>query len=150
MESRYIVSDTDLTSIADSIREVSGYSGSLTFPSGFVSAIERYSSDCEIARSNDYAFLNGSFSSTFADDTITTIKAMAFYGCSTLTSVSFPACTTIGSSAFRNTGIKKVHICPNNKENIPAVRTILKNGGYLLDEFTDDGRLIERYEIVLE
>lgn len=50
----------------------------------------------------------------------------------------------------RRKGIKKVHICPNNKENIPAVRTILKNGGYLLDEFTDDGRLIERYEIVLE
>lgn len=47
-------------------------------------------------------------------------------------------------------GILKVHICPNSKENISAIHTILNNGGYLLNEFVDDERIIERYEIILE
>jgi|LSQX01.2.fsa_nt_gb predicted acetyltransferase len=46
-------------------------------------------------------------------------------------------------------GILKVHICPNSKENISAIQTILNNGGYLLEEFIDDGRITERYEIIL-
>ena len=46
-------------------------------------------------------------------------------------------------------GIQRVHICPNSKDNISAVHTILNNGGYLLDEFVDGGRIIERYEIIL-
>ena len=46
-------------------------------------------------------------------------------------------------------GIRKVHICPNNKENISAIYTILNTGGYLLEEFIDDERIIERYEIIL-
>ena len=45
-------------------------------------------------------------------------------------------------------GILKVHICPNSKENTSAIHTILNNGGCLLEEFIDDGRKIERYEIV--
>ena len=47
-------------------------------------------------------------------------------------------------------GIQKVHICPNSKENISAIHTVLNNGGYLLEEFVDDERIIERYEIILE
>ena len=46
-------------------------------------------------------------------------------------------------------GILKVHICPNSKENVSAIHTILNNGGYLLEEFVDDERIIERYEIML-
>lgn len=46
-------------------------------------------------------------------------------------------------------GIRKVHICPNSKENVSAIHTILNNGGYLLEEFVDDERIIERYEIML-
>ncbi len=46
-------------------------------------------------------------------------------------------------------GILKVHICPNSKENVAAIHIILKNNGYLLEEFIDDGRIIERYEIIL-
>ena len=42
-----------------------------------------------------------------------------------------------------------MHICPNNKENISAIYTILDTGGYLLEEFIDDERIIERYEIIL-
>ena len=46
-------------------------------------------------------------------------------------------------------GIRKVHFCPNSKENISAIHTILNTGGYLLEEFIDDERIIERYEIIL-
>ena len=42
-----------------------------------------------------------------------------------------------------------MHICPNNKENISAIYTIFNTGGYLLEEFIDDERIIERYEIIL-
>ena len=48
----------------------------------------------------------------------------------------------------RKKGIRKVHICPN-KENLSAIHTIRKNGGVLVEEFQGDGRLIERYEILL-
>lgn len=41
--SNYIVTDTELTSIADTIRTKSGQSGSLSFPSGFVSGINSIS-----------------------------------------------------------------------------------------------------------
>lgn len=44
-------------------------------------------------------------------------------------------------------GMRKVHICPNSVENRAAVQVILNNGGYLLDKFMDDGKMIERYEI---
>lgn len=47
-------------------------------------------------------------------------------------------------------GIRKVHICPNSKENTSAIQTILNNGGYLLEEFMDDEHIIERYEIILD
>lgn len=36
----YLVTDTELTSVANAIRTKGGTSGSLSFPSGFVSAIE--------------------------------------------------------------------------------------------------------------
>ena len=50
----------------------------------------------------------------------------------------------------RKTGILRVHICPNSKENISAIRTIINNGGYLLEEFADGERIIQRYEILLD
>lgn len=50
----------------------------------------------------------------------------------------------------RKKGILRVHICPNSKENISAIRTIINNGGYLLEEFADGERIIQRYEILLE
>lgn len=42
--SNYLVTDTELTSIADTIRTKSGQSGSLSFPTGFISGIESISS----------------------------------------------------------------------------------------------------------
>ena len=46
-------------------------------------------------------------------------------------------------------GIGTVHLCPNSMDNKAAIMIIKNNGGYLLDEFTEDGRRFERYEIVL-
>lgn len=46
-------------------------------------------------------------------------------------------------------GIWKVHICPNSKYNLSAIRTIVKNGGYLLEQSAQDGFEIPRYEIDL-
>lgn len=45
-------------------------------------------------------------------------------------------------------GIKKVHIAPY-KDNKAAIQTILNNGGCLIEEFIDDGRLSLKYEIKL-
>jgi predicted acetyltransferase len=46
-------------------------------------------------------------------------------------------------------GIRKVHICPNSKDNTAAIHTILNNGGYLLDDFIEKNSVILRYEIDL-
>jgi predicted acetyltransferase len=43
-------------------------------------------------------------------------------------------------------GIQKVHITPR-KDNLSAIRTIIKNGGILVNEFCYDGVAVLRYEI---
>lgn len=48
----------------------------------------------------------------------------------------------------REMGFKNIEIVPY-KENIGAVRTILKNGGVLLEEFCEEGVWSQRYEIQL-
>lgn len=60
------------------------------------------------------------------------------------------AMLSLALNECRKKGIRKVHICPNSKENISAIHTILNNGGYLLEEFIDDERIIQRYEILLD
>ena len=57
------------------------------------------------------------------------------------------AMLTLALKECQKMGIRKVHICPNSK-NKAAIQTILNNGGYLLDEFIEDGHKIERYEII--
>lgn len=48
----------------------------------------------------------------------------------------------------REMGFKNIEIVPY-KENIGAVKTILKNGGVLLEEFCEEGVWSQRYEIQL-
>ena len=55
---------------------------------------------------------------------------------------------TLALKECQKMGIRKVHICPNSKNNKAAIQTILNNGGYLLDEFMADGHKVERYEIL--
>lgn len=49
----------------------------------------------------------------------------------------------------RENGLKKVEIVPY-KDNIGAVKTILNNGGTLMEEFCEEGIWSQRYEIALE
>ena len=60
------------------------------------------------------------------------------------------AMLSLGLKECRKEGILQVHICPNSKENISAIHIIINNGGYLLEEFVDDERIIQRYEILLD
>lgn len=53
----YIVSDTDLTAVANAIRTKSGTSASLTFPADFVSAVEAIST----GGGGDYEIEGGTF-----------------------------------------------------------------------------------------
>ncbi len=46
----------------------------------------------------------------------------------------------------REMGIERVHIVPY-KENVGAVQTILRNRGILLEEFCENDRCYQRYEI---
>ena len=46
----------------------------------------------------------------------------------------------------KGNGIETVHIVPY-KGNKAAIKTILNNGGYLIEEFWDDGRASQKYEI---
>lgn len=48
----------------------------------------------------------------------------------------------------REMGIKTVYIVPH-KENNGAIKTILNNGGRLIEEFCEDGIRSQRYEIQL-
>lgn len=48
----------------------------------------------------------------------------------------------------RENGLKKVEIVPH-KDNIGAVKTILNNGGTLIEEFCEEDIWSQRYEIQL-
>lgn len=79
----YVVSDSGLSAVADAIRVKGGTSVPMSFPAGFVSAVE--------AISTGGAYTNGVVGSVYSN---------AFYSCSILTSVEFTLCTNIGAAAF--------------------------------------------------
>lgn len=116
----YIVSDTDMTSVADAIRTKGNTQAPLEFPSGFESAIANLGGDDStlvelIDRSiteitipdgvtsiGSYAFSNCiNLKSIEIPSSVTSINQFAFYNCSTLESVGIPSSVrSIGSYAF--------------------------------------------------
>ena len=115
----YTVSSTSLTSIADAIRTKGGTSASLTYPSGFISAINAISggstdiedglvtrtisgvySNSRVTTIGDYAFISCANLTTANFPNTTTIGNYAFQSCTSLTTASFPSATTISSYAF--------------------------------------------------
>ena len=94
----YLVTDTQLTSVADAIRAKTGASGGLSFPDGMVNAV----GDIQTGGGEDALemLLNKTLTS-YANSNVTSIYAYTFQNCSALTTVSFPSATQIGSSAFR-------------------------------------------------
>lgn len=104
------VQESSLTSLADAIRAKGGTSDTLTFPGGFVSAVEAI----DAGGGGDDGSFKAVIERTAVNPTIpsdlTSIGQYAFYNCNHLTNISIPAgVTSIGQYAFFNcTGLKKV------------------------------------------
>ena len=97
----YITTDTELTSIANAIRIKGSTSASLTFPNGFVSAIQNIPGGGG-GNEDINALIEGTISGAYTNSEVSTVRYYAFWGCSALTAVSFPECTYIGSYTFHN------------------------------------------------
>ena len=99
----YKVTDTELTSIADAIREKTGLTVSLTYVDGFVSALSNY-----LASGKPYTLdnvINRDIVELEGSTSITSIPDYCFYRYSKLkrvTNENFPNCTAIGTNAFTN------------------------------------------------
>lgn len=100
MPTNYIATASDITSLADAIRTKGGTSASLTWPSGFVTAINAISTadttieDKLVARPTNF--------SEYTNSRITIVGKYAFAWQSTIQSFTFPNCVTIDEHAFDN------------------------------------------------
>jgi hypothetical protein len=102
----YLTTDTDLTAVADAIREKGGTSAPLAFPQGFVDAIDAI----ETGGGDDY--LSKRITNTLTEYTITGsyVGYAAFSGCEGLTSLAFPDVVTLGEEVCKGTGLTTVHL----------------------------------------
>lgn len=91
----YKVTDLELTSIADAIRDKTGISSLLTYPNGFIDGINQLSDNTE-----EFMGIFNRTSSVVSNSQCTSLRPMALYGNKTITNVSFPNCVSIGVSAF--------------------------------------------------
>ena len=112
--SDYIVHDSELTSIANAIRGVTGGSTSLAFPTAFVTEIEGIGGTIDriidrtiseiynsrVSVIGNYAFQSCPSLTTVSFPNCTSIDSYTFAYCTNLTTISFPNCTNIGSYAF--------------------------------------------------
>lgn len=120
----YITTGAELTSIADAIRTKGGTSSPLSYPEGFISAINDISgsgggggdafADAIIMRTiseynnstcsaiANYVFAQYSSLTAASFTACTDIGSSAFYSCLSLTTISFPICTHISDAAFNN------------------------------------------------
>lgn len=108
--------DSDLTSIANAIREKTGGTSSIAFPAGFISEIEGIRGGFEddiIQRTISGVYENstatligqGMFSANSEITSVSfaacsNISNYAFYKCTDLTTAYFPSCQRVGSYAF--------------------------------------------------
>lgn len=94
--SNYITTDTELTSVANAIRTKGGTSLPLTYPNGFVSAIENIPSG---GGGGDIVFNADRSTLTLSDNVITIPDYCAYYA--PVTSVNIPSTTiAVGAYAF--------------------------------------------------
>lgn len=104
----YITTNEELTSLADAIRAKTGSSELLTYPLDFINEIENLNTGNSfkniIVFPDNLSIVNEGDYSTKAIglnfETYTSIGTNAFYSYTGLKTVSFPSCTTIGTSAF--------------------------------------------------
>lgn len=96
--SNYLVSNTDLESVANAIRTKGGTSAQLAFPSDFVSAINAISA----GGGEDYLAktLNNTSDFTYESTDVTKIKSYTFRGCTHLVGLNLPNLTTISTGGL--------------------------------------------------
>ena len=104
------VQESSLTSLADAIRAKGGTSDTLTFPGGFVSAVEAIDAGGGGDDGSFKAVIERTAVNPTLPSDLTSIGQYAFFACTNLALTSLPAgVTSIGHSAFQNCkGIKKV------------------------------------------
>lgn len=132
----YIIQDSTLTGIADAIRakrettekiKVSNMKAEIEAIEGDKSgaiidrSITRYSND-NIKKIGDLAFYNCTSLTSVDLPSATNIGSRAFDGCSALASVVFPSATDIGDYAFQNCGVLTSADFPN--------ATFIRNGAF--------------------
>lgn len=91
----YLTNTSELTAVADAIREKGETSAPLTYPFGFASAI----ADIQTGGGDADAILARTIS-VFSDNSIESVRTYAFGYCKQLENVSLPICSSIGSFAF--------------------------------------------------
>lgn len=112
----YIVSDTELTGIANAIRAKTGSSSGLSFPSGFVSEIGELGTADHTAED---ALLQRNMSGTYSNKRVTSIASYAFENCTGLTKVELGNCNSIGTYAFNGcTGLQEIWI---DNSSVPSL-----------------------------
>lgn len=99
---KYLVNDTSLTAVADAIRTKGGTSEALSFPDGFVSAVEGIQAGggdvdpISVARS----ILDKSITE-YIDNELTIVPDYGFRACKNLVTLHTPNVTKIGQHGFR-------------------------------------------------
>ena len=112
--------DADLSSVADAIRAKSGSNGSLSFPSGFVDAIDAIETGGGGGGDEvETAFIQKTLTS-ISNDSVTNIGRHAFSFSTSLLSVSMPNAISCSNNAFENcTALTSVNLPKLN--GLPAV-----------------------------
>lgn len=110
-----IINDTNLTNIANAIREKNG-STDTYMPSEMADAIAAIETGGGGAEDTRFYDIIARTITEIDDDTITTVGKYAFNSCAELKTINLPNCTTIGNSAFSNTMPTTV--------NLPKVTTV--------------------------
>lgn len=124
----YLVTDTQLTSVADAIRAKTGQSGGLSFPSGMVGAVGGLSTGDHTAED---ALLQRNMSGTYSNKRVTSVASYAFQNCTGLTKVELGNCSNIGTYAFNGcTGLQEIWIDNNSVPSLgsSAIPSTFQNG----------------------
>ena len=93
----YKVTDTELTNVANAIRDKGNTSLPLTWVNGFVSAINAIPSG---GGDDNYKIMIGAMSGSITDNEMQSIRYGAFYSCQTLTEATFHSASIVASAAF--------------------------------------------------
>ena len=111
---RYRISSDTLTSLANTIRSEAGISGTLSYPDGFISAINSIQTGDLM-----YSIFNKTISSiNDLNGSVSIIRGYKFYECSRLTYADFPNCIEIEEYAF--------YCCRGLVSiNLPAVSSVI-------------------------